>query len=738
MLWTWHLQLSAWSPDGIGHPNSVPTLNPLAWLKIALAALLPASVGVKAYLWLSIAVAAAGIYRLARVIGLAEVFASVAAVLFTASPYVFAKIASGQSSEWSAAAAFIWGLSASILAFRNASIRHAAIAAACYALATNQLQFLAFAQLAALLAWCIYRGRSGWKIWATISAGSTVFALPALWFLATRGPTAGAGVSPPYASWEFAQSSSLGDTFALLGYAARYPETFLSSIDPRWVAVVRWSLWGTGATALAGCILARSRAALLLGVMGAVGVLWVAGTRGPAADVWQWLFAGVPLSAFLRELYHGAILLAVPYAVLPAIALERLSRRRPWSAATAATVLGCFSGLATWLGGLGPTLTHVTPPAYADAVRAALPVRDARVLFVPPERPLFVSGDRVGGVDAFDWAGSDQLSLFEYYPPAPVAFSAAALDALDLDGMRRVLPRLGCDAIVWRPDVTSPLWTSSLASFAHAWPGAVRRLGDASYFPLDAPAMVSGARASAALPPALDRMSADTSIVYLDVPGIDASTLLPAWLAAPQPSNGWVGYRDLYASFVEGLATPTLGVVTTRIGATIDVPARHTALLLWAPDGAVVGEKTIRSKSYVRVPIDGMTSIRALGPSAIGELDEAPRTMAVQPSYVTAQRILPWSYRGTVTLHGHGLVVLRQRFDDGWTLHADGAQVIEHDRADGFGNAWVLTGDGSVPFTITYAPQNTTFALLAFSGIAAIALALAIVRRDAVQRAHGE
>ena len=149
MIQSWELQISAWSQSGLGRPNSVPSVNPLAWLKVALAVVLPGDWSAKAYLWLSIAAGCAGVYRLAlRSLRVAHLWAAFAAVIFAGSPFLFAKIASGQSSQWAAVAAFIWGVSLTIDAFESSSVRLAAGAGLAFALSTNQLQYLVFSEIA--------------------------------------------------------------------------------------------------------------------------------------------------------------------------------------------------------------------------------------------------------------------------------------------------------------------------------------------------------------------------------------------------------------------------------------------------------------------------------------------------------------------------------------------------------------------------------------------------------------
>lgn len=729
LLLTWQSLVSAWTDAGLGRPNSVPTANPLAWLKVGLG-VVPADDAAKIYLWLSVAAACAGAYRLARrTLGLSPLWSSFAATSFATGPWLFAKIASGQSSEWAAIGAFVWGLSVMCDAYAERSVALGAWAALLFALSTNQLQYLVFAEVAAVVGLCAYRDLRAVRVWSILALGSCVFALPAVWFLAARGPLAGAEVSPPYGLWEFSQSSSVGDSLALLGYAAGYPEMFLRTLGPFALPAVTWGMWGVGVLAVAGVVAARSRTTFVLAGLGLIGLVTISGVRGPAQAIWQWMFAHVAAAAFMREFFHAATLAAVAYAACAAVALEALSRRsRIASAAIAAAVIAA-AGLATWLGGLREVLPFVQPPAY-EADFGRLPPQSGPTLFLPPERPLYVEGDAIGGDDAFDWSGRDQTSLFDYYPPGPLAYTIAALNAgHDVHGM---LMRFACDLVVWRPDVRSPLWQAGPSVLRGVLGDGISIDGARLYLvSIDGPAYVGGADRSAPLPPSLRQMSEDAGVVYLDLPGSDSASALGTGIWSPDPAAGWVGYRDLYARFERGLATPTLGVVTTKRGASIRLPGGGGDMLLWAPSGALVDGKRIVAPDYVRVTRarEPMT-VTALGPTAIGELGETPVDEPVSNSLVVATRDEPWRYSGTAVLRGRGLVVLRQAFDPGWTLRVDGAMVVRHVRSDGFGNAWIVQGEGTHPMTIEYAPQRTVFVLLSISLASALALvSIAVLRR---------
>ena len=66
------------------------------------------------------------------------------------------------------------------------------------------------------------------------------------------------------------------------------------------------------------------------------------------------------------------------------------------------------------------------------------------------------------------------------------------------------------------------------------------------------------------------------------------------------------------------------------------------------------------------------------------------------------------SYHGSLRLHGTSILVLLQSFDPGWKLVIDGHDVptSQHMLVNGYANGWVVSGIGTLSWSLTYAPQR--------------------------------
>lgn len=98
------------------------------------------------------------------------------------------------------------------------------------------------------------------------------------------------------------------------------------------------------------------------------------------------------------------------------------------------------------------------------------------------------------------------------------------------------------------------------------------------------------------------------------------------------------------------------------------------------------------------------------------------------------------SYEGEIHgLDGRTWLLLRQAFDSSWQLGVTGvgpgaaAQIIRHERADGFGNAWLIEGRGDLRFELVYSTPTPRLGGLAVTILAIAGLALLAVRQ-AVRR----
>lgn len=727
--WATHFLYSAWVETGLGDSNSAISVNPLAWMKPVLASLLSGRASLLAYLYLSLWFAFAGVFRLAyKNLSLPAGWALASACFFAATPFVFSKIASGQSSYWAAMAAFIWGVAFCLDAFERGHVRDAARSAVCFALASIQLQFLFFAVVTYALAAIVYRTRRGVAFAAAGCAAASVLALPAAYFLALRGPELGAFISPPYDYWIASQSAPGANAVTMLGYSVRYVERALgdgtAALDAVQIAGFAMLLLAVAAVALQ-----RNRRTALLGAIAAFGIVFVAGVYGPAARLWVFAFRHSAEASFLRELYHGEILYALPAALLAAMALAWGARRFPAPAAGVAVALSACLGLATETGGLARVLPFSVQPQYRERLVAALPPGESRVLFLPAQQPLATRGDTVGGNDGLDWVDPTRHSMYEYYLPPLVAYVEAALYRGDAASAARILPRLACSGVIYRTAITS-------LGYGRALGGADRTL-ETLTSAIGAPIEISPGvdlfvvrdRPLFDLAQRLEPMPADLAsmanpnVSYLDVPGRDpAGYASGLFLRKPDPDQGWIRRRDAAVADASDLAAPSYGIVTNKAGATVTldgVPSGNA--LFWAPAGANFGYENARSMRPARLTLPtSNVSIVSQGPAAILEIGERPieRPVSQLSGSVTIDRwshAWPWEYEATLHLTGRSAVVLRERYDDGWQLSAPGLRVQAHARADGFANAWIVSGSGVYDVRAFYAAQTPTFVLLALS-----------------------
>ncbi len=193
--------------------------------------------------------------------------------------------------------------------------------------------------------------------------------------------------------------------------------------------------------------------------------------------------------------------------------------------------------------------------------------------------------------------------------------------------------------------------------------------------------------------------------------------------------------RDIDDATAGGPGGPSYGIVSAMPGSRValeTVPG--TRVLVWSQvdDGMTVGGKAIAAPVPTWITSGGtFDAVIRKGAAAIYETDERPVAIApalastfARARLIDARTIAPWHYAVRAELSGAALVVLRERFDPKWELAGEGITSVQHLRADGFANAWIVRGRGVRAIDITYADQRLVWILLALSGIAFAALVL--------------
>jgi hypothetical protein len=205
-------------------------------------------------------------------------------------------------------------------------------------------------------------------------------------------------------------------------------------------------------------------------------------------------------------------------------------------------------------------------------------------------------------------------------------------------------------------------------------------------------------------------------VTYLDEPGTSPAAIASfARAGKPDPEMGWIDARDAAWNRNVPLNGMQYGLVTFRRNepirfsgeGTIDVIIAHAA----ATGAPVFGP-------FRRELLPRGKTLRFAWPVVLSEVQEHPVSESVVAGNVEAvRRRALWSYGAVADLHGRSAIILRQQYDAGWTLTGLHLRVLQHLRADGAFNAWIVEGNGKTRLTIDYGPQTRAFALIAISSL---------------------
>ena len=84
-----------------------------------------------------------------------------------------------------------------------------------------------------------------------------------------------------------------------------------------------------------------------------------------------------------------------------------------------------------------------------------------------------------------------------------------------------------------------------------------------------------------------------------------------------------------------------------------------------------------------------------------------PTNVNKETSY-SFRMVTPTSYVGEVESNSPFILILNQKFDDGWVAHVDEEQITptSHFKTNGYANAWYINRTGHLGITIEYSPQK--------------------------------
>ncbi|HET7813490.1 MAG TPA: hypothetical protein VFL13_03880 [Candidatus Baltobacteraceae bacterium] len=692
-----------WDAAGLGKPNALAS-DHVFHLLIALPALLfPGDVSAKIVLAFSQCAAALCAYVFARrALAAGRAAACCSAVFYACSPIVVNKIGAGHVAFWIAyallplaaerAAAYGRMPSSAVLA------QLALLAAAC----TFQLQFAAFAVIAAFAA-AGPNLRRACAAAAVCTLGALTVLVPTAYALASSARYDPVLFQTPRLAWQNGMSSGFPDVLWLAHYVVVYYVVPVAAFTALQICI--------GIAIAAGATIGRSR--FTFAVLFIAGLFFATGTSGPAGPVWSWLYAHVAAATVFRESYDASVLIALAYAT----GIAGLGTFRPGLAAAAIALTVALVPLAA--GALGSTVPNVTAPRTAiDPGR----IPEGRIAALPLDSPIVYNGHAPGGVDIFAPSGPNHPSLAEYptlFPLDALSLSRCACEPWFLDAMAR----MNVAAIVTRPQMQSADLARQHIHLERASRG-VRTVADPH------PEIESPARA---VP---EPFSFEQTARADAVAAADPDAPFPGFPGKPQavepafdpvyddPSRVWVSAQRWFGEAPDPF-TIAQGGVTTRSTAPLrmQLPPGRWAMLYESKSALVVsaGARTmpvIASKHARWVAVEGGDlTIRALRAKSDAIVYRFARGTAGVPAGrftpIAIERFArrsPTAFdvkaRGAVA--GPALIVLRERYSPNWTI--GGARVLWHGLGDGYANLFLLD---RIPenVTISYAPQRTFFAL---------------------------
>lgn len=689
----------AWRRDGIG----TPPLYPVAWWPYLLAGIACKIAGIHGglllYVYAALALAASGMNMLARAIGLSAAAQITALAVYAGSPYVLNEIQAGHLLMLWAYALLPW---IALSAWKEPSFVRIFTTGVLVGLAAAQQQFLLFGGIAAAGVMLSRRPARAYLL-VPIALVAAVVCMPE-WLLALFNTgTHALDVLLPLPPWQAAQSSTLSESLRLIGYIGGYDRRLPQSIlDLLWVIPL----------AAAAGALRFSRGSSAFIAISIAGILITTGTRGPLAAFWAYGFSHWHVLALFRELYDGGALTTLGLGMLCALAIDRFAQVRLTilPVAVLASPLVFITAIASM------HLPWVTPGGMLTAAlnRIATDSGDARVLPLPLDAPLSYAGSRGGfsplviGVGAHPTAAST-------LPSSAAAYLARSIESRSPNA-RALAQRLDVETAVALPGVTSAfvaIVEPRLKHLAAQFPAepSVRpgffQSFDAARVAVVPFSAAAGTRAN--LYPGARDLHSVTGGRALDPDGLGTDPdpasswartalwpILPAWVFA-EPSGAFTLRNSARLSIPPAwiVAGDSRGSVHARGCRRVRALDAHFALLQCAARPVLTGQAPLVVSAAI---VGGAAARRAHQTGTYGNV-----TVLASDGARLQLRV-----RGT---KGSALV-LRDRFDAGWTCSLPNARHVE---VDGYANAWVLPANVDAAVELYYRPATAFYVALTLS-----------------------
>lgn len=712
--------ISTWNEEGFGHPNPFATANPLAAITVTVGILFPPRTGLLLLFALVSAVGGLGIIALSRCLSDNFVAGRVAAFLYIASPVFFNKTSAGQLAYLEAYALFPWVVYFTIRALSEGKREWFIGLALTSALECVQPQFFLYGVIDAAVFAIAIGGRRAPLVVATVIVAETVLNAPGIYALTTLPAGYGFTIAHPLRNWEFLQSAALPDALRLMGYIIPYASMAYDRVA--WGQFSLFALWSVPLISLAGFVRAyRNPVARGMLSLTLIGLFLAMGTRGPLALPLEWSFAHLTPSALLREFYHSSVLASCAFAIGTSLAI---SSWRP--AYWIVPLMYIFALMPLAIPGHDADLNFVSPSL--DQLQARSYIHqgvEGRVLPLPFKMPLRVGDAKQSGIDVFAYIDRAHMLASEYgMTPELDTVSAMVADGHERQA-RDVLARDGVRYVTWRQEMNS------------AFPGALADSGQQRY----------RARAQAVFNKTIARYrimlrnvrcfggtcvgvlrhvrplidSADALALGVAswnrvTPGAtlaEAPTPSPVikfdeWASSPAdgwvPADAWRWSDPLWDEIVSPLtlvgnrnsSSVTLSNVKHLELAYIGGPLQFCSVLCKGTVFSSVPSIVAQPERALRVRAGGHAAIATVGTSVDRYRPSHANLAFAMPS--------PWEVHGHFSAAGPALLILRNRFDGGWTL--SGLRVLGRVNVDGGLNGWWVDANaGGARFKIIYQPE---------------------------------